>query len=204
MRMPARWRLIQTGDRKDSAGDSVLDAGQHGPVSDPRLRLMDLLATLSLATDLGMGQPPETALRCCVLATRLGRAMALPEVEVRDVCLGSLLRHLGCTATAAVEARLYGGDELVSRAAAQPADFGDPREMLALTLATGRGGGGSPGATDRTHRARQPAAREGDPGDRVRRGLAAGGPPGTRPRGAGLSGAAVRAMGRQGAARTLG
>lgn len=102
---------------------------------------MDLLAALSLATDLGMGQPPETALRSCVLAMRLGRAMDLPEADVRDVCLGSLLRHLGCTATAALEARLYGGDELVSRAAAQMADFGDPREMLALTLTTGRGAG---------------------------------------------------------------
>lgn len=110
-------------------------------MSDPRLRLMDLLAALSVATDLGMGQPPETALRCCLLATRLARALDLSEADVRDVCLGSLLRHLGCTATAAVEARRYGGDELVSRAAAQPADFGDPREMLALTLATGRGAG---------------------------------------------------------------
>ncbi len=102
---------------------------------------MDLLAALSLATDLGMGQPPETALRSCVLASRLARAMDLPEADVRDVCLGSLLRHLGCTATAAIEARQYGGDELVSRAAAQPVDFGDPRDMLALTLATGRRAG---------------------------------------------------------------
>ena len=104
--------------------------GEHGPVSDPRLRLMDLLAALSVATDLGMGQPPETALRCSVLATGLARAMDLPEDDVRNACLGTLLRHVGCTATASVEARLYGGDELVSRQAAQPADFGNPREML--------------------------------------------------------------------------
>jgi hypothetical protein len=109
-------------------------------VSEPGLRLMDLLAGLSLATDLGMGQPAETALRCCVLATRLAR-VDLPEDDVRDVFLGSLLRHLGCTATAAIEARRYGGDELVSRSAAQSADFGDPREMLALALAAGRGAG---------------------------------------------------------------
>ena len=35
------------------------------------LRLADLLAALSLATDLGMGLPHETALRVCVLATLL-------------------------------------------------------------------------------------------------------------------------------------
>ncbi len=102
---------------------------------------MDLLAALSVTTDLGMGQPPETALRSSLLATALARTMALPDDDVRTTCQSTLLRHVGCTATASVEARLYGGDELVSRQAAQPADFGSPREMLRLTLATGRGAG---------------------------------------------------------------
>ena len=108
---------------------------------DHRLRLLDLLAALSVTTDLGMGQPPETALRSCLLATGLARFMDLPEAGVRDTCLGALLRHVGCTATASVEARLYGGDELVSRRTAQPTDFGNPREVLQLTLSTGRGAG---------------------------------------------------------------
>ena len=102
---------------------------------------MDLLAPLSVATDLGMGQPPETALRSCLLATGLARAMDLPGAVVRDTCLGALVRHVGCTATSSVEARLYGGDELVSRRAAQRADFGNSREMLMLTMSTGRGAG---------------------------------------------------------------
>ncbi|MGP4089895.1 HD domain-containing phosphohydrolase [Streptomyces sp. KR55] len=106
-----------------------------------QLRLMDLLAALPVATDLGMGRPPETAIRSCLLATGLARALDLPDGQVRGVHLASLLRHLGCTATAAVEARLYGGDELASRSAAEPADFGDVREALALTLGTGRGAG---------------------------------------------------------------
>jgi hypothetical protein len=110
-------------------------------VTDHRLRLMDLLAALSVTTDLGMGQPPETALRSSLVATGLARAMGLPEGDVRNACLGTLLRHVGCTATAGVEARLYGGDELVSRQAAQPVDFGNHREMLRLTLSTGRGAG---------------------------------------------------------------
>ena len=110
-------------------------------MTNHRLRLMDLLAALSVATDLGMGQPPETALRSSLLATRLARAIELPEKDVRNVSLGTLLRHIGCTATASSEARLYGGDELVSRQAAQPADFGNPREMLPLMLGTGRGAG---------------------------------------------------------------
>lgn len=106
-----------------------------------QLRLTDLLAALAVATDLGMGQPPEKAVRSCLLATGLARAMDLPDRQVRDVYLASMLRHLGCTATAAIEAHLYGGDELVSRQAGEPADFGDTREMLTLTLSLGRGTG---------------------------------------------------------------
>ncbi|RYP81146.1 HD domain-containing protein [Nocardioides guangzhouensis] len=108
---------------------------------ESRLRLVDLLAALSVATDLGMGQPPGTALRCCLLATGLARSRDLAEDDVRSVFLGTMLRHIGCTATAAVEVRVYGGNELVSRRAAQPADFGNPREMVRLTLSSGQGAG---------------------------------------------------------------
>ncbi len=105
------------------------------------LRLSDLLAALSVATDLGMGQPPEKAVRSCLLATGLGRAIGLSDGEVRDVYFASLMRHLGCTATASLEARLFGGDELQARRGSEPADFGNRREMLALTYGTGRGSG---------------------------------------------------------------
>lgn len=103
--------------------------------------MMELLAAFSVTTDLGMGQPPETALRSSLLASWLARAMDLPDEDVRNACLGTLLRHVGCTATASVEARWYGGDELISRRAAQPTDFGSHREMLRLTLGMGRGEG---------------------------------------------------------------
>lgn len=105
------------------------------------LRLADVLAALSVATDLGMGQTPEKAVRSCLLATGLGRALGLTDEVVRDVYFAALARHLGCTASAALEAGWFGGDELASRRIAEPADFGNRREMLALTLATGRGSG---------------------------------------------------------------
>ena len=43
------------------------------------LRLAELVAALSLATDLGMGQPLEYALSVCVLSVRLGEAFGLGE-----------------------------------------------------------------------------------------------------------------------------
>jgi HD-GYP domain-containing protein (c-di-GMP phosphodiesterase class II)/DNA-binding CsgD family transcriptional regulator len=105
-----------------------------------RVRLADLLAAVSVATDLGSGQEPEKAIRACLVATALARRMGIPEAEVPDVYYTALLRHLGCTATAHEEAYL-GGDELVSRPAAERADFGSPREAFALLLQTGKGTG---------------------------------------------------------------
>lgn len=127
-----RWHAESMTDQPRSRGRSP---------DGERLRLMDLLAALSVTTDLGMGQPAETALRSCLLATGLAREMGLAEDVVRDTCFATLLRHIGCTATAALESRLYGGDELVSRRSAQIADFGDSREMLTLVLSTGTGTG---------------------------------------------------------------
>jgi HD-GYP domain-containing protein (c-di-GMP phosphodiesterase class II)/DNA-binding CsgD family transcriptional regulator len=105
-----------------------------------RVRLADLLAAVSVATDLGMGQEPEKAIRACLVATALARRMGTPEAEVADVYYTALLRHLGCTATAHEEAYL-GGDELVSRPAAERTDFGNPREGLVLLLQLGKGTG---------------------------------------------------------------
>ena len=105
-----------------------------------RVRLADLLAAISVATDLGMGQEPEKAIRACLVATALARRMGTGEAEVSEVYYTALLRHLGCTATAHEETYL-GGDELGSRPAAERADFGNPREAVALLLQTGRGTG---------------------------------------------------------------
>jgi HD-GYP domain-containing protein (c-di-GMP phosphodiesterase class II) len=105
-----------------------------------RVRLADLLAAVSVATDLGMGQEPEKAIRACLVAAALARRMGTAETEVSDVYYTALLRHLGCTATAHEEAWL-GGDELVSRPAAERADFDNPREALSLLLLMGKGTG---------------------------------------------------------------
>ena len=74
------------------------------------LRLAELLAALSVATDLGMGQAPEKAVRGCLVATSLARAMDLPDAEVQDVFYTTLLQHVGCTAPAHETGRLFGDD----------------------------------------------------------------------------------------------
>ena len=104
------------------------------------LRLADLLAALSVATDLGMGQEPEKAVRGCLLATELARALGLPDADVHDVYWTTLLQHVGCTAPAHEAARLF-GDDLTVGMQVERTDPTSLRETLALLAATGRGTG---------------------------------------------------------------
>jgi HD-GYP domain-containing protein (c-di-GMP phosphodiesterase class II) len=64
------------------------------------LRLAEIIASLSLATDLGNALPLEKALRNTVLAMELGQAIGLAGPELSDVYYLALLRYLGCTAFA--------------------------------------------------------------------------------------------------------
>jgi len=107
---------------------------------DDELRLADLLAALSVSTDLAMGQAPEKAIRACVVATEIARRLDLPDHEVSDVYYTTLLKHLGCTATPHEEL-LFGPDELATRPVAERTDMTSPRELLALLRATGAGTG---------------------------------------------------------------
>jgi len=109
-------------------------------VRDDDLRLADLLAALSVTTDLGMGQEPEKAVRGCLVATGLARAMDLPEAEVRDVFWTTLLQHVGCTAPAHETSYLF-GDDLTVAVQAERTDSASLRETLALLATVGRGTG---------------------------------------------------------------
>lgn len=98
------------------------------------LRLADLLAALSLVTDLGMGQPAEEAMRACLLATQLARQMQLSEEEAANAYYTTLLKYVGCTAYAHEEAAMFGGDDIAVRASGAKVDFENPREVLSLML----------------------------------------------------------------------
>ena len=62
-----------------------------------RLRLAELIAALSLATDLGLGQPMAHGLRTCLIAISLGRTLGLSERQLADTYYMTLLRFVGCT-----------------------------------------------------------------------------------------------------------
>ena len=100
------------------------------PVPSQTLRLAELLASVSLATDLGTGQPLGHALRTCTIAAALAEAMGCGPDEVRTVHQFALLRFLGCTSDAAETAAMVGGDDLAFNAAMAPVIMGSSREMI--------------------------------------------------------------------------
>jgi HD-GYP domain-containing protein (c-di-GMP phosphodiesterase class II)/DNA-binding CsgD family transcriptional regulator len=109
---------------------------------EPDLRLTELLASLSLATDLGTGQPLGHGLSTCLLSVDLARAVDCSEEEIRAVHQVSLLRFLGCTSDASDTARQVGGDDIGFNEAMAPVFHGGSVEMIAAMVRTV--GAGSP------------------------------------------------------------
>ncbi len=105
------------------------------------LRLAELLAALSLATDLANGFPLEKALKNCLLALLLGRELGLEGADLSDVYYVALLRSIGCTSYAYEEA-LATGDDRNFRNSFAGLDSSRPADILgrAITrLGAGRG-----------------------------------------------------------------
>jgi HD-GYP domain-containing protein (c-di-GMP phosphodiesterase class II) len=74
------------------------------------VRLAEVLAALSLAADLGMGQPMEHMLRQCLIALRLAERLGLDDQERMVVYYGSLLAWVGCHVDAYEQAKWFGDD----------------------------------------------------------------------------------------------
>jgi len=77
-----------------------------------RLRLSELIAALSLATDLGMGQPMAQALRTNLIALELGRRLGLSERDLADTYYTTLLRFVGCTSDSHDFLEFAAGDDV--------------------------------------------------------------------------------------------
>ncbi len=105
---------------------------QSQPVTTD-IRLAELIAALSLATDLGMGQPLEHAQCVCVLSVRLGEALGLDESQLREVYYLALLRHIGCNAETYRMADLL-GDELALRSSVASVDSARSSQMIGIVV----------------------------------------------------------------------
>src|SRR4051794_553611 len=88
-----------------------------------RARLIDVLAALSLTTDLATGLPFERGLRACLIAGGLAEALELDPDARRAAFLAALVRAVGC-GHASENAALFGDDIAFERflATFDPAD----------------------------------------------------------------------------------
>ncbi len=78
------------------------------------IRLAELVALLSLGTDLGLGQPMEHAMRQCTIAMRLADRLGLDVSERPVLYYSGLLAWVGCHTDAYEQAKWF-GDEIAMK-----------------------------------------------------------------------------------------
>ena len=98
-------------------------------------RVAELTVALSLATDLGTGQPMEHGLRTCWLSLAVAQALGLREAELSCVYYVALLRFVGCTSGASDIAAVAGGNDVAFNVAMAPVLMAQPGEGLRPTSA---------------------------------------------------------------------
>jgi HD-GYP domain-containing protein (c-di-GMP phosphodiesterase class II) len=101
------------------------------PSGERPVRAAEVVGALSIATDLGTGQPLEHALRTAVLAVRLGELAGASTQELADTYYVALLHASGCTSNGHEATQLY-GDDIAHRAAFYLVDVTNPAEILAF------------------------------------------------------------------------
>ena len=95
----------------------------------PPLRLSEFVATLALAQDNAFGQPLESQLRSCLLASWICESAGF-EADVRETAYWvSLLRYVGCTGHAHEVATVF-GDEIAIRGQTLLHDAANPAEVM--------------------------------------------------------------------------
>ena len=101
----------------------MADAAESG-------RLAELTIALSLATDLGTGQPMEHGLRTCWLSLAVSEALGLDAATRSCVYYVALLRFVGCTSDASETAVLAGGDDVAFNSTMAPMLNAQPGESM--------------------------------------------------------------------------
>jgi HD-GYP domain-containing protein (c-di-GMP phosphodiesterase class II)/DNA-binding CsgD family transcriptional regulator len=90
--------------------------------AETRVRLAELIAMISLGTDLGMGQPMEHVMRQSLIALRLAERLGLDDATRAVVYYVGLISWVGCHVDAYEQAKWF-GDDLALKADARDVDM---------------------------------------------------------------------------------
>jgi HD-GYP domain-containing protein (c-di-GMP phosphodiesterase class II)/DNA-binding CsgD family transcriptional regulator len=106
----------------------------------PRVRLAELVAMISLGTDLGMGQPMEHVMRQSLIALRLAERLGLDETTRAVVYYVGLISWVGCHVDAYEQAKWF-GDDMALKSDARQVDLAGTaaRAFLLSHVGAGRG-----------------------------------------------------------------
>jgi HD-GYP domain-containing protein (c-di-GMP phosphodiesterase class II) len=107
-------------------------------MTDSGVRLAEVLTSLSLATDLGFGQPPEHMLRSGRIAMRIGERLGLSVNELATLYDVGILTYVGCPVYGN-EAAMVFGDDIDFRAGAVHIDLAGFQAMLFMMRRAGHG-----------------------------------------------------------------
>jgi len=102
------------------------------------LRRAELLAAISLAIDLGLGQPMEHMLRSSLLATRIAERMGLDPQQRATVYYANLVGWIGCHADSHELSALF-GDDIAFRADTYGVDMAGLPFLRLMLNHVGRG-----------------------------------------------------------------
>jgi len=89
-----------------------MEPARQGVLASPDsgIRLSEVIGAVSLAADLGLGQPMEHVLRSCVIATRFARHLEVDEDDLEGTYWLTLLVTTGCTGVSYELTPLFGDD----------------------------------------------------------------------------------------------
>ena len=107
----------------------------HGGLGHPP---SDLLVSLSLATDLGFGQPPEHMARSARIGMRLGERLGLDAKDLAILYDVGILTYVGCPVYGNEPALLF-GDDIEFRAHAIETDLAGFPAMVFMLRRAGFG-----------------------------------------------------------------
>lgn len=98
------------------------------PSAGERVRTAEVIAALSLATDLSLGLPFEHGLQSTLAAVRLADRLGVDQATASSTYYGCMLFYVGCTADAELAAELFDDDAFLRHI--NPVIFGTPAQEL--------------------------------------------------------------------------
>jgi hypothetical protein len=120
--------------RDGSSAHRPAPASGELPIFDIPLRLAEFVATLALAQDNAFGQPLESQMRSCLLASWMAEEAGFGKETCDAIYWVALLRYVGCTGHAHEVATVF-GDEIAIRARTLVHDAANPAEVMRDVLA---------------------------------------------------------------------